>query len=223
MPRISPFEAYADQYESWFEKNRWVYEAELRAVKAMMPEGGSGLEIGVGSGRFPSPLGIRDGVEPSKYMRAFAQRRGIRAVDGVAEDLPYGDSQFDFVLMVTTICFVDDVGKALMEAHRVLFDGGVLIIGFVDRNSKMGRIYLQRQKENVFYKEATFLSVAELAECMNHAGFTDMTFNQTIFGTLAETAEDEPVKPGHGDGSFVVIRASKEKQKGPVKRMFPSS
>ena len=209
MPRISPFEAYADQYESWFEKNRWVYEAELRAVKAMMPEGGSGLEIGVGSGRFASPLGIRDGVEPSKYMRAFAQRRGIRAVDGVAEDLPYGDSQVDFVLMVTTVCFVDDIGKALMEAYRVLSGSGVLVIGLVDRDSKIGKIYLKRQKENVFYREATFFSVAELIEYISRAGFIDLTFKQTIFNTLDQTNEGESVKPGYGDGSFVVIRGRK--------------
>jgi SAM-dependent methyltransferase len=212
MPKISPFEKHADQYESWFEKNHWVYEAELRAVKAMMPTVGSGAEIGVGTGRFAGPLGIKNGVEPSNRMRDFAQKRGIQALDGVAEKLPYDDSEFDFVLMVTTVCFVDDIGKALMEAYRVLSHGGVLIIGFVDRNSKMGQIYLNRQKENVFYKEATFFSAEELAECMNHAGFTDLTFNQTIFETLAETAEDEPVKPGHGEGSFVVIRGRKEQK-----------
>jgi SAM-dependent methyltransferase len=212
MPRISPFEKYAEQYESWFEKNRWVYEAELRAVKAMMPEVGSGVEIGVGTGRFAGPLGIKNGVEPSKRMRDFAQKRGIRAVGGVAEDLPYDDLRFDFVLMVTTICFIDDIGKALMEAYRVLSNRGVLIIGFVDRDSKIGKIYMEKQKENVFYSEATFFSVAELVECINRAGFTGLTFNQTIFGTLAETAEDEPVKPGYGDGSFVVIRGRKEQR-----------
>ena len=212
MPRISPFEKYAEQYESWFEKNRWVYEAELRAVKAMMPVAGTGLEIGVGTGRFAGPLGIKDGVEPSKRMRDFAQKQGIQAVDGMAEELPFADSQFDFVLMVTTICFMDDIGKALMEAYRVLSKMGVLIIGFVDRDSKMGRIYMERQKENVFYKEAAFFSVAELVECISRAGFTGLTFNQTIFGALDETAEDEPVKPGYGDGSFVVIRGRKEQR-----------
>lgn len=212
MPRISPFEKYAEQYESWFEKNRWVYEAELRAVKAMMPAVSSGVEIGVGTGRFAGPLGIKNGVEPSKRMRDFAQKRGIRVTDGTAEQLPFADLQFDFVLMVTTICFVDDIGKALMEAYRVLSNRGVLIIGFVDRNSKMGRIYMERRKENVFYKDATFFSVAELVECISRAGFTGLTFNQTIFGTLAETAEDEPVKPGYGDGSFVVIRGGKKNE-----------
>ena len=150
MPKISPFEKYAEQYEDWFEKNRWVYEAELRAVKAMLPPGGHGVEIGVGTGRFAEPLGIKIGVEPSKRMREIAQKRGIKVLDGVAEKLPFDDSQFDFVLMVTTVCFVDDINKALLEAHRVLSCEGMIIIGFVDRNSMVGQIYLDRQNDNVF-------------------------------------------------------------------------
>ena len=210
MPKISPFEKYAEQYEEWFEKNRWVYEAELRAVKAMLPPGGYGVEIGVGSGRFAEPLGIKIGVEPSKRMREIAQKRGIKVLDGVAEKLPFDDSQFDFVLMVTTVCFVDDINKALLEAHRVLSHGGMIIIGFVDRNSMVGQIYLDHQKDNVFYKEATFFSVDELVKILDQSGFTDLTFNQTIFKTLSKTTRDEPVKPGHGEGSFVVIRGRKE-------------
>jgi SAM-dependent methyltransferase len=209
MPKISPFEKYSDKYDEWFEKNRWVYEAELRAVKAMMPTGGHGLEIGVGTGRFAEPLGIKIGVDPSKRMREIAQKKGIRVLEGVAERLPFDDSRFDFVLIVTTICFVDDISKALLETYRILSDKGVLIIGFVDRNSKMGKTYLKRRKENVFYKEATFFSVDELVEYMDQAGFTDFRFNQTIFGTLVETGEDEPVKTGYGKGSFVVIRGRK--------------
>ena len=210
MPKITPFEKYADQYEDWFVKNRWVYEAELRAVKTIIPSGGRGLEVGVGTGRFAEPLGIKIGVEPSKRMREIAQNRGIRVLEGVAEQLPFDDSQFDFVLMVTTVCFVDDIRKSLMEAHRILSHGGILIIGFVDRNSKVGQTYLDRQNESVFYREATFFSVEELVGFIDQAGFKDLTFNQTIFKTLTETTRDEPVKPGHGEGSFVVICGRKE-------------
>ncbi|MBW1851510.1 MAG: class I SAM-dependent methyltransferase, partial [Deltaproteobacteria bacterium] len=161
MPKIAPFEKHVEQYEEWFAKNRWVYEAELRAVKEMIPTKGRGIEIGVGTGRFAEPLGIKMGVEPSKRMREIAQNRGIQVLDGVAEELPFDDSQFDFVLMVTTVCFVDDISKALMEAHRVLSHGGFLIIGFVDRSSMVGQTYLSHQSENVFYKDATFFSVGE--------------------------------------------------------------
>ena len=210
MPKIFPFEKYVEQYEKWFGENRWVYEAELRAVKAMLPDGGRGVEIGVGTGRFAEPLGIKLGVEPSRRMSEIAQKRGIRVLDGVAEDLPLGNAGYDFVLMVTTVCFVDDIGKTLLEAHRVLSHGGVLIIGFVDRNSMVGQTYLSRQNENVFYKDATFFSVGELVDVMIKAGFIDLAFNQTIFKSLSKTTRDEPVKSGHGEGSFVVIRGRKE-------------
>ena len=217
MSKISPFEKYTDQYEEWFEKNQWVYqwvyEAELRAVKTMIPAGGYGMEIGVGTGRFSEPLGIKIGVEPSKRMREIAQKREIQVLDGVAEELPFDDSLFDFVLIVTTICFVDDINKALLEAHRVLSDGGFLIVGFIDRNSIMGKTYLDRQNENIFYKEATFFSADELMEIMDRSGFVDLAFNQTIFKTLSDTARDEPVKPGHGEGFFLVIRCRKGETK----------
>ena len=213
MPKISPFEKHTEQYEEWFTVNRWAYEAELRAVKAMLPVGGRGVEIGVGTGRFAGPLGIKIGVEPSKSMRKIAQKRGIQVLDGVAEALPFGDAGFDFVLMVTTICFVDEISRALLEAHRILFHGGVLVIGFVDRNSKVGKTYLSSRNKNVFYKEASFFSVGELERLMGQAGFKGLSFKQTIFKTLAETTKDEPVKSGYGEGSFVVICGRKEEVK----------
>ena len=210
MPKIFPFEKYPKKYDSWYEKNRWVYEAKLRAVKTMMPSSVNGLEIGVGTGRFAEPLGIAIGVEPSKRMREIAHKRGIRVLDGVAEKLPFDDSQFDFVLMVTTVCFVDDIAKSLFEINRVLSNNGIIIIGFVDRDSRLGKNYEKQQKENVFYKEATFYSVGEIVEQMNRAGFMDLTFKQTLFGALVGTTKDELVKPGYGEGSFVVIRGRKE-------------
>jgi len=213
MPKISPFEEYADQYEAWFENNRWVYEAELRAVKSMIPAGGHGVEVGVGTGRFADPLGIKTGVEPSKRMRAIAQKRGIQVLNGVAEEVPFDDFQFDFVLMVTTVCFVDDIRKALLEAHRILSYNGCLIIGFIDRNSRVGQVYLKRKEKNVFYKDATFFSTDELVEMMDQAGFIDLAFKQTLFKPLREITRDEPVTSGYGEGSFVVIRGRKQKEK----------
>jgi SAM-dependent methyltransferase len=209
MPKIHPFQKHADQYETWFERNRWVYEAELRAVKALIPETGHGVEIGVGTGRFAAPLGIKIGVEPSTRMKEMAQKRGIQVFNGVAEKLPFNDCELDFILMVTTVCFVDDINKAFQEAYRVLSKGGFLIVGEVDRNSPIGQTYLKHQNENVFYKEAAFFSVDEVVKAMKQAGLRDFVFRQTIFHTLPEVTENEPVKPGYGQGSFVVIRGKK--------------
>jgi ubiquinone/menaquinone biosynthesis C-methylase UbiE len=181
----------------------------LRAVKALIPETGRGVEIGVGTGRFAGPLGIKIGVEPSIRMKEMGQKRGIQVFDGVAEKLPFNDCELDFILMVTTVCFVDDINKAFHEANRVLSNGGFLIVGEVDRNSPIGQIYLKHQNENVFYKEAIFFSVDEVIKVMKQAGFGDFGFRQTIFHSLSEVTENEPVNPGCGDGSFVIIRGKK--------------
>jgi ubiquinone/menaquinone biosynthesis C-methylase UbiE len=209
MARTKPFEEHPLQYEAWFERNRFAYESELQAVKGQLPETGKGLEIGIGSGRFAEPLGIKIGVEPAAEMREIAQTRGIEAIDGVAEALPFADLQFDFALMVTTICFLDDVEAALKEAYRVIKANGPLIIGFVDKNSPLGKSYLKHKNESVFYKTAVFYSVDEVVCHLTEAGFSDFSFAQTIFHPLKEIRGIEPIKSGYGEGSFVVIRARK--------------
>ena len=59
MPKIEPFEKYSQDYEEWFEKHQKLYEAEIKAVKKLIPPFANGIEIGVGSGRFAVPLGIK--------------------------------------------------------------------------------------------------------------------------------------------------------------------
>ena len=114
MPKIYPFQRHTGQYENWFAEHRWVYEAELRAVKDLLPESSRGLEVGVGTGRFAEPLGIKTGLEP-------------------------------------------------------------------------------------------FFSVDEVVKIMRQARFTEFMFRQTIFRNLSGVNENEPIKPGYGEGSFVVI------------------
>lgn len=209
MPKIEPFEEHSSRYEDWFEEHKFVYESELQAVRELLPETGEGFEIGVGSGRFAAPLGIHFGIEPSREMREIARSRGIEAVDGVAEKLPLDDAQFDFALMVTTICFLDDARAALKEAHRVLKPQGRLIVGFIDRDSVIGKIYQKHKDENVFYRVANFFSVHEIVALLTAIGFEDLAFRQTIFHTLNEISELEPVKTGYGEGSFIVISGTK--------------
>lgn len=212
MKKVEPFNRYADRYEDWFERNKFAYESELLAVKRLLPQSGVGIEVGVGSGRFAETLGIKIGVDPSIRMGEIARRRGIEIVAGIAENLPIRDSRFDFVLLVTTICFLDDVKKALDEAYRVMKPGGAIVIGFVDKNSHLGKSYQQRKSENVFYSVATFLSVAEIVRDLERVGFEDIAFAQTIFHNLGDIRDIEPVREGYGDGSFVVVRALKHEQ-----------
>lgn len=111
--------------------------------------------------------------------------------------------------MVTTICFVDDPLRALKECYRVLKNDGTILIGFVDRDSTIGRIYQANKEKSLFYKEATFFTTAEIVELLYEAGFKNFNFSQTIFKKLDEIKEKEPVKYGFGKGSFGVISAKK--------------
>ncbi len=207
-PKIAPFEQQADRYEAWFGRYPAAYQSELAAVREMVPAG-EGLEVGVGTGRFAGPLGIRVGVEPSARMRSIARQRGIDAIDGVAEALPYPDASFDVVLMVTTICFVNDLDASLREAHRVLSPGGHLVIGFIDRDSPLGRDYQVHRAESIFYVEASFYSAREVRVRLERADFSDLNFRQTIFTPLADVTALQPSRESHGQGSFVAVRANR--------------
>ncbi|HEY49989.1 MAG TPA: methyltransferase domain-containing protein [Dehalococcoidia bacterium] len=207
MARTGPFEIHYREYENWFEKNIFAYRSELSAIESFVPADKRGIEIGIGSGRFAAPMCIETGIDPSFRMLETAKIRGLEVIAAVAESLPFIDSCFDFALMVTTICFLDDTETALKEAYRILKPSGSLIIGFVDKNSPLGRLYQQHKKESVFYSVATFYSVEEVVSMLEKSGFQDFNFAQTIFRDLTEISDIEPVKAGYGEGSFVVVEA----------------
>ncbi len=207
MPGISSFDQNVDRYENWFIENPLAYVSELHAVRELLPQG-NGFEVGVGTGRFAAPLGIRKGIEPSRPMAEIAKKKGIDVTAGVAEHLPYMDEEFDFCLMVTTVCFLDDMELAFREVRRVLKKQGFFLIGFVDGESPLGKDYYHRKEQSHFYREATFYSVAEITQQLTNAGFRDFQYRQTLFRPLPDLQVTESVKEGYGDGAFVVVRAA---------------
>lgn len=209
MPRSAPFEANTDRYEQWFEANADAYRAELDALGRLVADPGFGLEIGVGTGRFAAPLGLSVGLDPVDAMLDRARDRGMDVVKGVAEHLPFRRDQFDTALIVTTICFVDDIPRTLAEAKRVLAPTGALVLGYIDADSPVGQQYRKLQDENPFYREATFVSTDELVTALEAAGFGSFEFVQTVFRRPDAIDGPEPVEPGHGEGSFVGLKATR--------------
>jgi len=209
MAKIEPYEKHADAYDDWYSRNRFAYESELEAIGRLLPKKGTGVEVGVGTGRFAAKFGIPIGVEPSMSMGKIARERGIAVIRGVAEALPIREGRFDFVLMVTTLCFFDDVEGAMREAHRVLAPAGSLVIGMIDRESPLGKGYEEHKGEHLFYRDATFRSAREVAVFLQNAGFRTLSFCQTIFRDPNGMDVPDPVREGHGEGCFVVVRADK--------------
>ncbi|MEW6651466.1 MAG: methyltransferase domain-containing protein [Chloroflexota bacterium] len=203
------FDEHAEGYDHWFDENKQIYQAEVKALQFLIPDAGSGLEIGIGTGRFSTPFGIRIGVEPSRNMVKIAKSRNIAVCQAVGENLPFNENQFDFASLVTVVCFVKDVARLLREVGRVIKVEGKIIIGFIDKDSALGQIYESRKDQNKFYKEAHFYSVPEIVAFLRQVGFGQMQFRQTIMGLPNSSETAYRVHEGYGEGAFVVISATK--------------
>jgi ubiquinone/menaquinone biosynthesis C-methylase UbiE len=118
--------------------NAWV----LKSLEAKPGE--HILELGCGHGRALRQVSSRVGagrvlgVDPSKVMRAVAERHNRRAIgrgkvriaDGDARSIPAEDDCFDKAFSVHTLYFWPDFDAGLRELHRVLRRGGELFLAF---------------------------------------------------------------------------------------------
>ncbi len=171
-----------------------------------MPQG-KRLEVGVGTGRFAAPLGVSIGIDTSSKMLKKAVERGITVIQALGEYLPFKEAEFDYVLLIVTLCFVDNPQAVLAESRRVLKPGGKLIVGIVDRDSFLGKVY--QSKNSPFYKVARLYSAQEVIELLKVSDFKEITTIQTIFSLPENLKEVESVRQGYGQGGFVVICGKK--------------
>lgn len=201
------FDRYYRKYDAWYEKNKFPYLSELEALKKVLPKRGKGLEIGVGTGRFAAPLGITTGIDPSKNMLRIAKKRGVDALLGSGEHLPFKNSTFDYVAIIITICFLKDPRKVLKETRRVLKENGKVIIGIIEKDSFLGKFY--REKKSMFYKEADFFTVREATDLLKTAKFSRFSYYQALFRLPNEINSIEKFRKGFGKGGFIIISATK--------------
>lgn len=228
------FDEYADQYDSWFLRNRNVLESEVRLLKPFLEAPGRALSVGCGSGLFEHVLrtshgiDIRHGVEPSEGMARIAGKRGMTVKAGVAEELPFGDAEFDTVLLNGTPSYIADLSKAFREAHRVLTAKGCIVVADVPAESSYGLLYrLAAAAESwddpylakiapkhpyplQFAKAANWRTTEEKAKALVKAGFADLAYAQTLtrHPKYSNDAAEDPVA-GFDRGDYVAIRARK--------------
>ncbi|MBX3580669.1 MAG: class I SAM-dependent methyltransferase [Rhizobiaceae bacterium] len=92
------------------------------------------LDVGCGEGRFCRMMAQRGiacvGIDPTEALLAEARRRDPdgRYRFGYAEELPFGDAEFDLVVSYLSLIDIRDAGRAISEMSRVLRPGGTLLI-----------------------------------------------------------------------------------------------
>jgi ubiquinone/menaquinone biosynthesis C-methylase UbiE len=202
------FNKNSEKYDSWYERNKFAYLSELKLLSKLVPKGKKGLEIGVGTGRFAEPLGIKYGIDPSENMLNLARQRGIIVKKAFGEDIPFNGDTFDYAAIIITLAFVSNPEAVIKEAYRVLNSKGRIIIGIVDSDSFLADYY--RNKEGVFYKNARFIEVKQLTDWLKTSGFINPFYHQTLFHLPKDVKEVEEPKDGFGQGGFVVVTADKK-------------
>ncbi|MEZ5688837.1 MAG: class I SAM-dependent methyltransferase [Caenibius sp.] len=96
------------------------------------------FEIGCGGGhnqphydreRVTSFAGIDPSGKLLDYARAEANAKGWSADirQGVGEDIPFADEEFDTAVCTFTLCSVQDQSRVLSELRRILKPGGTLL------------------------------------------------------------------------------------------------
>ena len=103
--------------------------------------------------------------------------------------------------------------QALREAKRVLKPGGYIIIGMIDKESFLGKLYESKKKESKFYRHAHLYSTRQVLDWLKKLEFECIKTCQTIFKNPQEITVIEPVKDGYGTGCFIVISAQVKNEK----------
>jgi SAM-dependent methyltransferase len=209
------FDAFARRYDAWFrgKEGRVIFPAEVDAVRMLLRRlHPPFLEVGVGTGAFAQALGVTVGVDPAIGALKIAAARGVAGIQGVGEGLPFKDSSFGGVLLISTLCFVDRPLPVLREAARVTrTDGGVLVAGIV-RDSAWGRYYLEKKAEgHTFYRHATFYTLDDLLNMFRAAGLTVVASSSTLLQPPAARIKPEAAVGSLAPGaSFVSLLAVRE-------------
>ncbi|MFJ9339690.1 class I SAM-dependent methyltransferase [Streptomyces sp. NPDC101733] len=90
-----------------------------RAIAAALGDARSVLNVGAGCGSYESVARSVTAVEPSRSMRDRRPAGPAPAVDAVAEDLPFGDGEFEAAMTLFSVHEWNDVKAGLREVRRV--------------------------------------------------------------------------------------------------------
>lgn len=191
----------ATDYETWYTtpRGRWVAETEFALLLELLdlPPGASVLDVGCGTGQFTRRLAAAGytvtGVDPDPERIAYARqyRAGAETyLVGNGTHLSIADKQFDAVIAVTSLCFVEDQLAFLHEMQRVARRR--IVLGLLNRHSLL---YLEKGRggSQGGYHGAHWHSLDDARALLHEGDATAIEYGSAIFlpngGILARAVE----------------------------------
>lgn len=131
---------YADDRDTWIERNRSYYEDDYRYMRFLIPEGQRVLELGCGTGRLLASLkpsyGVGIDISGEMVARAKKNHPDHTFLVGDVEDsaiLSRVKGLFDFIVLSDTIGSLEDCETTLGSLHRFCTPDTRLVIAYYNR------------------------------------------------------------------------------------------
>jgi ubiquinone biosynthesis O-methyltransferase len=173
------FNEFASEYDSWYneKKGSFIDKVETDSAFQMlkMSAGMKVLDVGCGTGNFSIKLAKSGchvtGIDVSEEMLLFARAKAseqnikIHFLNMDAQNLQFPDNEFDMVISMAAIEFINDIPKALEEIFRVVKVGGQVLIGTINGDSDWGKLYKSEEvSKNSVFQYANFKTLDDIKE-----------------------------------------------------------
>ncbi len=179
---INIFDKNADRYDNWYFKNIDIALSEEDLVKSFIIDG-RGVEIGSGTCYFTRLRKYCIGIDASFTMCKICRKKyDIDVVNSIGEMLPLRDRCLDYIMIIVTICFVDDYEKVVKECYRCLRDHSKVLVCIVPRESWTGRKYVDKKftGTSIFYTHAKLFTSGEIVSLFMRNGFDIVDSRATL-------------------------------------------
>ena len=148
---VEAYTAVEDEtYVAEREGRELTFRHHLRQMERIIgpPAGRALLDVGAYIGVFVEvalAAGWKaQGVEPSAWAAAEAQRRGLNVVSGTLDSVPLAPASFDVLTLWDVIEHLADPAAELERARRLLRPGGWLVVHTMDIDAPVSRLLGRR-------------------------------------------------------------------------------
>ncbi len=226
---------YQDEYyqpetgSRFFRPFEWVghffRRRRVRSILKREPGPASLLDVGCGRGIFMEMMGRRgwsaSGTQLSQTAAEAARRRGLEVFIGELTDLEAEAGSFRVVTMFHLLEHIPRPGEYIEKAHRLLGEGGLLVVEVPDHGGPGFKILKQRHFCFDYPNHLVFFTRDSLERALALYGFrvegrTAFSAEYSPFTTLQNLLNLLPGEPNRLYRSFMLNREGRRLRREPL-------